>query len=194
MSEEGKEPPLQLYLEVDGQEQPIELGESVTLQGTYVNPTVSLRASTTRRFADGLVEFDYPHYFVWEAKIDGRHDKTWNLTGVDFSIQYFIVPEQVTVGAFAKGLAKQLGSLRHARIQDTQRELGGVRYDGKTVHTATAGTPLVFELFVLPGPVAHTRILVFRDCPRGYDGISPEAEETYALLRRSFKDQARGLS
>ena len=89
-----------------------------------------LRASTSRLFAYGGVTFRYPEAFSWEANIEGPRSKRWTLSGNDFKIMYFVLPDVLTLDGYAYALLKQFGA-RNTRVNETTRTLGGRRLPGR---------------------------------------------------------------
>jgi hypothetical protein len=187
MIDEHIEPPLTYYLDVNGRVEPLRLDEPVTLYGGYDNPTVVLRASATRHFAYGDIEFEYPGWFTWEADITSPKEKTWVLSGNDFKIMYFLLPGNMSVADFAKILVKQFGGMKHARVGGAERILGGSKREGRRLRVKLAGSSINLEVFALPSDAGSARLLVLQDAPGDAD-VSEEGTQTYSLLAGSFKD------
>ena len=148
-ADESQEPPLKYTLEINGQGHELVLDKPVKLQGEYSNPKVVLRASSIRHYTYGDITFQYPASFAWEAEIEGHNEKTWILSGNDFKIMYFILPDVLSVEAYSQAMAKQYGK-GSTRISDTERELGGQRHNGKLLFVKLAGTTLSLEVYSLP--------------------------------------------
>ena len=190
--DESQEPPLKYILELNGQAHELVLDKSVVLQGDYKNPRVVLRASAIRHFTYGNVSFEYPASFGWEAEIEGHNERTWTLSGNDFTIMYFILPEALSADSYVQGLAKRFGK-GSTRLGDTEREFGGRRHIGKLLLVKLAGTTLRLEVYSLTAK-AGSRLLVFQDSPPDDRTISKEAEEALAMLSSSFMDKASNQS
>jgi hypothetical protein len=185
-ADESQEPPLKYTLEINGQGHELLLDKPVKLQGDYSNPKVVLRASSIRHFTYGDITFQYPASFAWEAEIEGHNERTWTLSGNDFTIMYFILPDVLSVEAYSQAMAKQLGE-GSTRISDTARELGGQRHKGKLIFVKLAGTTLNIEVYSLPAKTG-SRLLVLQDSPPDNRAISKEGEEALAMLSSSFKN------
>jgi hypothetical protein len=184
--DEGQEPPLKFTMEINGQQHELVLDKAVTLAGDYKNPKVVLRASANRLFTYGDITFQYPSSFVWEAEIESKNERTWTLSGNDFKIMYFILPDTLSVEAYSQAMAKQFGK-GSTRISDTERKLGGNRFKGKLLLVKLAGITLTMEVYSLPTKTG-SRLLVFQDSPPDNRATSNEAEGALAMLSNSFRD------
>ncbi|MDM7861258.1 hypothetical protein QTP81_11695 [Alteromonas sp. ASW11-36] len=184
--DESQEPPLEYILEIDGHSQALQLGETVSISGSYDNPKVKLNASATRAFSYGSVYFEYPASFVWKADIDGINDRSWVLSGNDCKISYYILPDEITIEEFAKAVAAEFGE-GATRITDIQRSLGENNYKGKLLFVKIADVNINLEMYSLQtGDIS--RLLVFQDSPSEHRAISQETENALKLIAESFVD------
>ena len=184
--DESREPSLKYTLEIDGKQHELVLDKPVVIRGAYNNPEVVLNASSTRQFTYGDVTFQYPASFSWEVDIGGNDEKTWTLSGNDFKIMYFILPDVLSVDAYALAMAKQFGK-ESTRISDTERMLGSQELKGKLLSVKLAGISLNLEVYALPAK-SGSRLLVLQDSPPDERAISKEGEKALGLLSTSFKD------
>lgn len=174
-------------LEVNGQKRELTLNTPVTLDGTFSNPKVLLTAASTREFAYGDVEFNYPASFTWEASIDGPNDKTWTLSGNDFKIMYFVLPAVLSPLDYATRLSEKVGA-PGGHISDVDRDFGGKQLKGKRVPLRIADADIVSEVFVMPSKKG-CRMLVLQDSlPTSASSSSAEGAKTMAMLQQTFKD------
>ncbi len=183
--DEGKEPPLICTLTIDGKTHELIPGTPLQLRGTYKNPTILLNTSPTRKFSCGGVEFLYPAAFGWEADITGPNDRSWTLSGNDFTIMYFVSSGALTAESQAEGMAEQFGKA-NTRISDTQRKLGERSFKGKQVLAKLVGATLTQEIYVLPAKKG-SRLLVLQDSPPDDKPRSAEAKKVLAMLETTFK-------
>ena len=184
--DETQEPPLKFTLVINGQQRELVLDKPVTLAGDYKDPKVVLRASANRLFTYGDITFQYPSSFTWEAELESENERTWTLSGNDFKIMYFILPDTLSVEAYSQAIAKQLGE-GSTRISDTERTLDGQRLKGKLLFVKLAGTALTIEVYSLSAK-AGSRLLVLQDSPPDNRASSKEAEGALAILSNSFRD------
>ena len=91
-SDESIEPPQRYTVKLNGVAHEVMLDDPITLKGQFNNPKFELSASNIRQFTYGDIEFDYPASLVWESDIDDQTEKSWTLTGNDFTFMYFILP------------------------------------------------------------------------------------------------------
>jgi hypothetical protein len=185
-ADDSQEPPLKYTLEVNGKRHEVTLDKSIQLQGIYKNPKVVLRASPTRQFSFGHLEFQYPAWFTWEAEINGPNDKNWSLSGNDFKIMYFVQSQALTLETYVAAMAKQFGKEK-TRISETERVLGGRKYKGRLIFVKLAGVALNLEVYTLPAK-SGSRLLVFQDRPPDNRAVSKEGERVLDMLSRTFRD------
>ena len=179
-SDDSQEPPLKYTLEINGQQHEVARDKPLQIKGTYNDPKVMLRASTVRYFTYGDIAFQYPASFTWKAKITSNDDKVWLMTGVDFKIMYFILPE-VSADAFALLMAKKF-RVASPRISDTERTLGGHKYKGKLLQVKLADIAIREEVYALPAKAGSTRLLLLTGAN------TEEGEKALVIFSKSFKD------
>ncbi|MHB0959347.1 MAG: hypothetical protein ACYC0X_23245 [Pirellulaceae bacterium] len=185
-ADESQEPPLNYTLDINDQPHEIVLDKPVTIAGAYNDPKVVLRASSTRQFSYGNVAFHYPASFSWEAEMEGQNEKTWTLSGNDFKIMYFILPQALSVDAYAQAMTKHFEK-GITRVGDTERKLGSRQYKGKRLSVELAGTSLAIEVYALRAN-SGSRLLVLQDSPPDERATSEEGEKTLNLLSASFEE------
>lgn len=184
-ADESQEPPLIYTLEVNDRQHQIYLNKPVQIPGSYNDPHVVLKASPVRYFAFGDVEFQYPSSFSWEAEIEGPDEKHWILSGNDFLIMYFILPDAVTLEEYAEALAQQFGEA-NIRVSDKERILGDHKLKGRFLFVKMAGTNLILEAYELPAK-SGSRFLLFQDSPPDNRAISEEAGHVTNMVTKTFK-------
>jgi len=188
--DDRQEPPLKYVLEINGKEHQLFVGKAVTIRGEFKDPTVLLKAASTRTFAYGDLTFRYPASFTWEAEIEAPNEKTWTLSGNDFKILYFVLPAPLTVDDYAAAMVGQIGNNK-SRIHASERELGDRKYKGKRLAVDLAGTQLTMEIYAFPAKEG-ARLLVLQDS-LGDDGkTSAEGARALKLLSETFRDTAKG--
>jgi hypothetical protein len=186
-ADDSQQPPLKYTLVIDGQQHALVLEQPLQIQGSFKNPTIALEASSVRTFTYGGISFQYPAAFSWEAEIEAGNEKTWTLSGNDFTIMYFIQPQPNSADAYAQAMAKQFGK-GTTRIGDTERTLGGRKYPGKLLFVKLAGTALTLEVYALPAKTG-SRLLVLQDSPPDNQAVSNEGEKALAMLAKTFQDK-----
>lgn len=184
--DEGQEPSLKYTLTINGRAHECVPDTPLQLHGTYENPTIVLTTSPTRKFQYGGVEFLYPAAFGWEAEIEGPNDRTWTLSGNDFTIMYFVNPAALTSKSYAEAMVEQLGE-DSTRLSDTERKLGGRTFKGKLLSCKLAGFDLHWEIYELPATTGG-RLLVLQDSPPDGRARSVEGEKTLMMLGKTFKN------
>lgn len=183
--DESQEPQVQYTLEINGQEHGVLLNKPLEISGVYENPKVLLKAEPTRHFSYGGIAFQYPASFSWEAEIEAQNQKTWVLSGNDFKIMYFVLPQAISVDSYIQAIAKQFGAA-DTRISDAERTIGGNTNAGKLLFVKVAGAALKFEVYALPAELG-SKLLVFQDSPPDDKVNSEESKTTLALFLSSFK-------
>ncbi len=183
----SEEPPLKYVLIVDGKAHEVTLDEPLKIEGEFKDPTVSLKAASTRLFTYGDVEFQYPAAFGWEAEINGESEKTWTLSGNDFTIMYFVLPAELDSEAFLSAMASGFGG-KNEDAAETKQELGGKTYAGHGMYLEFAGIALNIEAYALPSK-GGSRLLVFQDSTDGTVRQSAEAKGAIELMSKSFVDR-----
>lgn len=186
-TEEGREPPRKFTLEINGETHAVALDQPFKLEGVFENPELVLKASPTRLFPYGGVEFLYPAYFTWEADLEEGGIKTWTLSGNDFKIMYFVSPVSLSQEVYAAAMVEQFGREK-VRTAEKERTLDGRVLKGKFLTIDLAGVFLIMEIYQLPS-LSGSRLLVLQDSPPEDRACSEESEETLELLKSSFKDK-----
>jgi hypothetical protein len=186
LADDSKEPSLQYTLEIAGKAQAITLDAPIKVEGSFTNPEVVLKAAPTRRFTYGGIQFDYPAGFGWEAEISGPEEKTWTLSGNDFTIMYFVLPDAQAIDEFAAAMAAQFENAV-TKIEESERTLGGQKRKGKRMTVRLVGTSIYIEFYSFPS-ASGARLLVLQDSPDEEQAISPEAAKALQLMERSFVD------
>jgi len=186
-ADDSQEPSLKYTLEINGKKHEVTLDKSIQLHGTYKNPEVVLKASPTRQFTFGHIEFLYPAWFTWEAKLNGPNDKNWSFSGNDFKIMYFVQPHTLSLESYVDAMVKQFGKEK-TRISDMERMLGGRKYKGRLIFVKLAGVALNLEVYTLPAKTG-SRLLVLQDSPPDNRAVSEEGEKVLDMLSRTFKDK-----
>ena len=184
--DEREEPALQYFLEVNGKQHELFLNKQMKIRGAYSDPQVVLNVSSTRKFAYGGVAFEYPAYFSWEAEIENDEEKVWTLSGNDFKVMYFVMPDSLTIENYAEAMVERFGE-GSTRVSGSERKLGARRFTGKLLFVQLAGTVLNLEIYALPAQ-SGSRLLVLQDSPRDDGAISEEGEKALQLLSTSFSE------
>ncbi|MDF1839519.1 MAG: hypothetical protein P1V35_16745 [Planctomycetota bacterium] len=186
-ADDSVEPPLKYVLIVDGKAHEVTLDEPIQIEGEFKDPTISLKAASTRLFTYGDVEFQYPAAFGWEAEVVGDLEKTWTLSGNDFTMMYFILPAELDSESFLAAMASGFGG-GDLDAREITRDFGGVKRSGHATEFEFAGIALSLEAFALPSKNG-ARLLVFQDSSDQVDKRSEEAKAAVELLSKTFVDR-----
>jgi len=184
--DESQEPSLTYTLDINGEQHEILLDQAFQIQGTFTDPQIVLMASPVRHFTYGGLAFQYPASFTWEAGIEADNDKQWTLSGNDFKIMYFILPDVLSAESFAQSMVNQFG-IGNTQIGETERMLGDHSYQGKSLIVTFVGTRLNMEIFSMPAENG-SRLLIFQDSPPDNGAVSEEGAKALDLLSKSYKD------
>lgn len=183
---ETDEPQLQFLLMVDGKAHEVQLDQPLQIEGEFKNPSILLKAASTRVFPYGGIEFHYPASFGWEAEIGGANERTWTLSGNDFTLMYFVMPVELTSEDFLMAMAQGFEGV-DPDIRERTRTLGGTSYDGHSMAVEFSGIPMGFEVISIPSK-SGSRLLVLQDSPDQGIKQSPEAKKALELMTRTFID------
>lgn len=190
-ADESQQPALQYTLELNGQAHGLVLDKPVKLPGDYKNPSVVLKASETRQFTYGNVSFEYPASYTWEAEIESDDEKTWTLSGTDFTFIYFTMPVELSIDSFVKSYGENFDK-ESTQVSDSVREFGGQKYQGKLLITKVASTNTSTEVYSLAGKSGKTRLILLQDTPSEGKKNSKDGERFLAMFAKSFRDNASG--
>ena len=184
--DESLEPPLKYTLEINDHPQALVLNKPIKINGTFRDPKVVLKASSVREFTYGHMAFQYPAPFTWEAKVAAADKKTWILSGNDFKIMIFVLPNTLSVEAYSQAMAKKFGA-GSTQISHSVRTLGAQKLNGNRLAVRLAGTTLNLEVYALPAE-SGARLLVLQDSPPKAGSTSKEGALALGLLAQSFQD------
>lgn len=183
--DESKEPPLRLTLLVNGKSQPLEFNKELKLSGTFKDPTIVVRAASTRRFRYGGVSFEYPANFTWEAELQSKAYRNWTLSGNDSKIMVFAVGNRFTPELYSAGVSRAFG-LENAKVSDITRTFGKRKLAGKRVTADIAGSTITQDAFALPAPAGQWRLIVLQDVAPELTPKLKEPKQVLDLLTRTL--------
>lgn len=185
-ADESVEPPLELTIVVNGQEQPISFNQPVTIKGDYKNPSITIKPAPTRHFPYGGIAFNYPVHFAFEAEIGQPNYKQWSLDGQNVVIMYFSMGIEFTPETYVAQMVRQFGEDKSV-VTPTERRLGKHTLKGQRVRiTVGDSAVIVQEGLALPAPAGTSRILVLQDTPAADGSTSAEMTEVLKLLGESL--------
>ena len=183
-ADETAEPPVAYSINIDGKSHSIGLGKPVVLKGTFINPSVTLTAASTRHFNTIGIEFDYPASFTWEADVEVESAKSWTLSGNDFKIMVFQLSKGVSAHSYAQAMVKQFGAEK-TKVDSIERTLGEKTLSGRILKTVIANTEIRMEILEIPSE-STSRLLVLQDSPPEGESVSKEAEATLDGFAKTF--------
>jgi len=182
--DETREPPMKYRVEVDGKVFAMAEGESMKLDGTWIDPTIRIVADPHRQFSYGGVSFLYPRGFTFEADVDDADSRSWVLSGNDFTIMVFVLSGRITPEAYADSMADRFGD-ENCKLSPLPEDLLGKKIHGTRLDVKVVGHRLTVDVFALPS-VEGTRLLVLQDSPEESGRASRESREAMAVLRQSM--------
>ena len=185
-TDETVEPPLKYSLVVNGTAHELTLGNAIQIEGEFTNPSVELKAASTRHFSFGDIEFEYPASFGWEAEVTSDSEKGWTLSGQELTVMYMIMAADVDAALFLELMAGQLG-IEGARPTGVTRQLGGNAHEGFSLSIQMGAVSLLTEAFALPSN-GGTRLLVLQSNADSGDWETKECKVALALLSKTFVD------
>lgn len=184
---EQAEPPLLYELKVGDKIVPLSEGVPATIEGSFVNPAVTLEVEPHRIFPHGGVEFRYPRHFTFEADLSAADVKIWTLSGNSFKIMYFVTSQPLTVDTFIESMSQQAEpSQVKVDPAPVTIALGGQTVEGKRVTITLAGQSIATDAFALAPSAGATRLLVLQDSPTAPGTPTEEATSATDLLTQSF--------
>ena len=178
-ADETAEPPIVYTLEVDGQNVTLAPDTPLKLEGSFENPTLTLRVAQTRTLqADGIT-LNYPAYFTFEADTSDPEVKTWTASGNDVTLMLFSFSEKVAARALAESTAEALQS-QDLKVESLKVRLGDSEREGVKATMTLADQTVIQQVLALPSSPRGSRLLVLQEV-RG-QGAS-EAAELGATLK-----------
>ncbi|TGM54808.1 hypothetical protein EHQ91_07565 [Leptospira biflexa] len=183
--DESKEPQVQYTIEINGKEYDLTADVPKKINGSFQNLNLLLKAGKWKEFSYGGIQFVYFASFTWEADIQSDSEKTWVLSGNDFKIMYFVLPEPITMEDYVESFSERMGK-ENTQILETNDRFGNVSYTGKKLFVKLAGVDLVYEIYFIPTKEG-SRILIFQDSPESTDKMSQEKIQMMDQIRKNFK-------
>jgi hypothetical protein len=143
------EPRLELYLEVDGREEPIELDRRVELPAPGGKLTLVVRARPWRQLTLPALRLRYPRAYHFEHDRD-EHLESWTLSGADAKLMLFHLAQSPDADAaqvaklFAASTREQYGAQATAEAAPPLA-LGGAKLPGERIRAALAGSITIVQ-------------------------------------------------
>lgn len=186
-ADETQEPRQVFRVEIAGQIHRVPEGDPLPLQGTFTDPTVKITAEPFREFTYGGMSFRYPKQFTFEAEVEGDGNRNWTLSGNDFKIMAFVLPDDVSADAYAAAIVAQFGE-ENCTVSEFKSDLPGAEEQGTQIKVNVAGHAMTMDVIELPTEKG-SRLLVLQDSPTAAGARSKEAQATMKELKATFQLQ-----
>lgn len=185
-ADDTAEPPVVYTLEVDGQSVTLAPDTPLKLEGSFNNPTLTLRVAQTRTLqADGIT-LNYPAYFTFEADTSDPDVKTWTASGNDVTLMLFSFSEEVAAKALAESTAQALQS-RDLKVEAVKVKLGDSEREGVKATMTLADQSVIQQVLALPPSPRGSRLLVLQEVRGQGAGEAAELGATLKVVASSLK-------
>ena len=185
--DESIEPPLTYSIKVGDKTATLSEGETVQLDGTFANPTITVTAQPHRVFPYQGVTFEYPRSFTFEADLEDRNAKNWTLSGNDLKIMYFVLNVSLSTDDFANNMIDQFGR-ENATVVNANATitLGKQKLAGTSLRVTLASHTMVMDIYRIPSRGTQTKLLVLQDSLDDSGNRSKESKRILAEIQSSF--------
>jgi hypothetical protein len=185
--DESKEPPLEFVVNVGDKSITITEGKTAQLDGTFANPTISVKPQPYRVFPYEGINFKYPRSFAFEADLADPDGKNWTLSGNDLKLMYFVLNARLTTGEFANNIIDQFGR-ENCKVTDANAKitLGKQSLSGTTIQITVATHKMVMDIYHIPSRGAGTKLVVFQDSLDDSGNRSNEGMQALKEIESSF--------
>lgn len=178
-ADDSAEPPIVYTLEINDQTVTLQPDTPLEVEGSFENPTLTLRVAQTRTLQAGGITFNYPAYFTFEADTSDPDVQTWTASGNDVTLMLFSFAEQVDARALAESTARALQA-QDVKVEPTSVKLGQDERPGVKATMALLEKTVVQQVLTLPPTAEGSRLLVLQEVRKqGAD----EAAELGAALK-----------
>jgi hypothetical protein len=183
---ESTEPPVVYTLEVDGQAVSLSPDTPLKLEGSFENPTLTLRVAQTRTLQADGVTLSYPAYFTFEADTADPEVKTWTASGNDVTLMLFSFSEPVEARVLAESTAEALQS-QDLKLEAVKVKLGDSERDGVKAIMTLADQMVIQQVLTLPPTSKGSRLLVLQEVRGQGAGEAAELGATLKVVAASLK-------
>ncbi len=184
-ADDTTEPPVTYTLEVNGQKYLLSADKTVILKGSFQNPKVTLRASSTRRFVHDGIAFDYPANFTFEADLSDPGIRTWTMSGNNVTLMLFDFDEPVKPTELIASTAESLKT-NVDRMESTSLKLGTLNAKGQSALLKVGDVALSYTVLAMPAAAGKSRLLIVQDLPQDNGQPSNERTDILKMLGDSF--------
>lgn len=186
--DESKEPPIKYVLQVGEKTIPIKEGESTSLPGTFMNPSIKLTADPFREFAYQDFRFKYPRAFTFEADLADADARNWTLSGNDFKLMLLSMNGELAAADFAQIMIDKFGRKNGKIINpNASLVLGGQTLKGTTIRITLADHAMSMDVYGIPSKGARSKMIVFQDNLDDAGNHSKECSAAIETLKTSWK-------
>jgi hypothetical protein len=185
-ADDSAEPPIVYTLEVDGRPVTLQPDTPFQLEGSFEDPTLTLRGAQTRTLqADGIT-FNYPAYFTFEADISDPEVKTWTASGNDVTVMLFSFSAEVDARALAESTAEALQA-RDIQVEPVKVKLGEQDREGVKATMPLLDQTVIQRVLTLPPSSKGSRLLVLQEVRGQGAGEAAELGATLKVIAASLK-------
>ena len=186
------EPPLELYLEVEGREVPIALDRKLELAAPGGKLSLTLRGRPWRTLTLPTLTLRYPRAYHFEYVREEHHEQ-WTLNGSDTLAMLFHVPQAPgaedgeVCQVFAQSMREQYG--QNGRMEETAGlQLGGIELPGRRIRATLAGTiTIIQDVYARVHGDGSCTVVVLQHTPTD-QGVEPSETR---LLRQQLVESLR---
>lgn len=177
-------PKSQIILEIDGQEYYLRDGQSLRLEGTFTNPTISVREADTRTFKTEDLQFDYPSHFAYEFEQDFGY-RSWTLDGQNFVVMYFEYDEPMDLDFFVDEMVKQFGK-QNCKVEAKTIQMGDKLLKGKRINISLIGQRLTLDFMEIELSEFKTHFIAFQDAIQEDGQSTQEGKDTMEMIESTI--------
>ncbi|MBK7763765.1 MAG: hypothetical protein IPI46_10400 [Bacteroidetes bacterium] len=146
-------------------------GEVLKLDTTLVNPSISIKSTSSKKFSNPSLSFKYPKHLSFEFEQDFGY-KNWTLSGNSLVVLLFEIDAKATMDNLVDEMAKKFGK-KNCKIEDFEQSLGRKKCKCKKLRVSLAGINLTMTFFDVSGEDYTSRFIAFQDT-MNEDGSSTE--------------------
>lgn len=185
LADDATEPPLTYTLEVDGKKFLLSADKTVILKGSFNNPKVTLRASSTRTFEQDDIVFNYPANFTFEADLSDPEVRTWTMSGNNVTLMLLAFDEEVTPAGLITSTAESLETTAEG-MKPASLKLGSLTAEGQSAFVKVGDVSLFYTVVTIPTAEGKGRLLLVQDIPQDDGKPSDERATVVEMLEESF--------
>lgn len=146
-------------------------GEVLKLDTTLINPSISVKSTSSKKFSNPAISFKYPKHLSFEFEQDFGY-KNWTLSGNSLVVLLFEIDAKATMDNLVDEMAKKFGK-KNCKIEDFEQSLGRKKCRCKKLKVSLAGINLTMTFFDIGNGDFTSRFIAFQDT-LNEDGSSTE--------------------